>query len=119
MTKMIIGLLAVVLGVAGSALTAAPKKKQAASATGYVYVKCAGDGYRKIGASEYYPGYCDATAYTCAYVVTVTGASTVVNDWYSNADVANFSYGFDPKMRFAPNSMNEPYNGTYDEPIFE
>lgn len=119
MTKMIIGLLAVVLGVAGSAFTSSPKRNLVKSATGTVYVKCAGDGYRKIGAAEYSYGYCDVTVNVCAYYVTATGAGTVINDWYSSTDIANFAYGYDPMLRFVPNSMNQPYIGVYDEPIFE
>jgi hypothetical protein len=119
MTKMIIGLLAIVLGVAGSAFTSAPKRTQVKSATGYVYVKCAGDGYRKIQSTEYYPGYCDANNVVCAYVVTTYGMATVTADWYSSADIAIFADGYNAKMVFVPNGANDPYQGIYDDSVWE
>lgn len=119
MTKMIIGLLAVVLGVTGSVLTAAPKKKQSLSATGVIYVKLPGDGYRAIGADDYNPYNCNTQTYTCAYYVTPSGTNTVTAQYYTNIEMSNFAYGYDAKVKFVPTMANEAWVGVYEEPIFE
>lgn len=120
MTKMIIGFLAIVLGVTGSVLTAAPKKKLD-TVSGYVYVRSSGGGYRKINSGDYSAYKCIPSTSVCCYYVTAYGAGIVVNDWYSDADIANFEYGYNAKIKYIPTATNEPHRGIYedDEPIWD
>ncbi|RXK83076.1 hypothetical protein [Filimonas effusa] len=123
MTKILIGFLAIVLGVAGSTLIASPKKNQMAGATGgYVYVKNAGPGYRQINTSDYNGYNCNTTEYggsVCGYYVTEYGAGIVTAATYTDAEVAEFASGYSAKLRAIQTVAMEPYRGTYEEFIFE
>lgn len=121
MTKMFIGLVAIVLGVAGSTLIAAPEKNQlaGASGTGTLYVKGL-NGYTRMAAANYSSYNCDnVTSITCAYYVTEYGEGVVTSNWYSDTDIANFAYGYFAKLKYVPNLVALPYKGVYQEPEFE
>lgn len=120
MTKIFIGLLAIVLGVAGSTLIASPKKQlSGTSGTGTLYVKAL-NGYNRMAAGNYSSYNCDAvTSITCAYYVTEYGEGVVTSNWYSDTDIANFAYGYFAKLKYVPNIVALPYKGTYQEPEFE
>ena len=123
MTKILIGFLAIVLGVAGSTLIASPKKNQMAGASsGYVYVKNIGPGYRQISTIDYSGYNCNPTEYggnVCGYYITEYGAGIVTASTYTDAEIAEFASGYFAKIKPIQTIAMEPFRGSYEEVIFE